>query len=201
MLRSPLQHAYARLGPRYPRAVLALAFPIAMFVVAVGVLLLNLYVTMSLATFWRLLAVAEGLVIVEIAAALWLAFRLIRPADRWLAGERTPETAVPAWRAIAGLQIDLLRFGRGLPALFNTIPISIYVTLEVGHSFLSFLAIAAGAAVVLAYSVFLRFFVTELSMRPLLADISRDLPDGADLGDRSLPLRVKLLVEIGRAHV
>jgi adenylate cyclase len=196
MLRSPLQHAYARLGPRYPRAVLALAFPIAMFVVAGGVLLLNLYVNMSLATFWRLLAVAEGLVIIEIAAALWLSYRLIRPADRWLAGERTPETAVAAWRAIAGLQIDLLRFGRGLPALFNTIPISIYVTLEVGHSFLSFLAIAAGAAVVLAYSVFLRFFVTELSMRPVLADISRDLPDGAELGDRSLPLRVKLLVAL-----
>src|SRR4029453_2817424 len=51
-------------------------------------------------------------------------------------------------------------------------------------------------AVVLAYSVFLRFFVTELTMRPVLADIARDLPDGADLGDRSLPLRVKLLVAL-----
>src|SRR3954454_11038176 len=90
MRRAPLQHAYARLGPRYPRAVLTLAFPIAMFVAAGGVLLLNLYVNMSLATFWRLLAVAEGLVIVEIAAALWLAYRLIRPADRWPGRGRPP---------------------------------------------------------------------------------------------------------------
>src|SRR5262245_10598177 len=121
MLRSPLQHAYARLGPRYPRAALALAFPIAMLVVAGGVLLLNLYVNMSLATFWRLLGVAEGLVAVEIGAALWFSYRLIRPADPWLHGERTPETALAAWRAVAGLQIDLLRFGRGLPVLFATI--------------------------------------------------------------------------------
>jgi class 3 adenylate cyclase len=196
MLRSPFQHAYERLGPRYPRAVLALAFPIAMLVVAGGVLLLNLYVDMSLATFWRLLAVAEALVVVEIGAALWLTHRLIGPADPWLRGERTPQTALAAWRALAGLQVDMLSFGRGLPVLFNTIPISIYVTLEVGNGFLSFLAIAAGATVVLAYSVFLRFFVTELSMRPVLADISHDLPDGADLGRRSVPLRAKLLVAL-----
>ena len=50
--------------------------------------------------------------------------------------------------------------------------------------------------VVLAYGVFLRFFVTELAMRPVLADVSCDLPDGADLGKRSVPLRGKLLVAL-----
>jgi class 3 adenylate cyclase len=196
MRRAPLHHAYARLGPSYPRAVLALVYPVSFLVVAGGVLLLNLYADMSLRTFWRLLAVSEILVAVELAAALALASRLIAPADPWLRGERTPETAVAAWRALAGLQIDQLRFGRGLPVLFNTIPISVFVTLELGGSFLSFLAIAAGAAVVLAYGVFLRFFVTELIMRPVLADVSRDLPDGAALGERSVPLRVKLLVAL-----
>ena len=92
--------------------------------------------------------------------------------------------------------MDLLRFGRGLPVALNTIPISIFVTLELDGTFLSFLAIAAGAMVVLAYGVFLRFFVTELAMRPVLADVSRDLPDGADLGKRSVPLRGKLLVAL-----
>jgi adenylate cyclase len=194
MLRSPLQRAYARLGPRYPRVVLAVVYPVSFLVVGGAVLLLNLYVDIPLHTFWRLLSVSEVLVAVEIIAALALAYRLLRPADAWLRGERTPRTAVPAWRALAGLQIDLLRYGRGVPILFNTIPISIYVTLELNGTFLSFLAIGAGAAVVLAYSVFLRFFVTELAMRPVLADVSRDLPDGADLGERSVPLRGKLLV-------
>jgi adenylate cyclase len=196
MLRTPVRHAYARLGPRYPRAVLATVYPVSFLVVAGGVLLLNLYVDISLHTFWRLLAVSEILVAIEVAAALALAYRLIAPAHPWLQGERTPQTAVAAWRALAGLQVDLLRFGRGLPALLNTVPISVYVTLELGGTFLSFLAIAAGAAVVLAYSVFLRFFVTELAMRPVLADVSRDLPDGANLGERSVPLRVKLLVAL-----
>jgi adenylate cyclase len=196
MLRAPLQRAYARLGPRYPRVMLALVYPVSFLVVAGGVLLLDLYVEVSLHTFWRLLAVSEVLVAIEVSAALTLAYRLLRPAEPWLRGERTPQTAVAAWRALAGLQIDLLRFGRGLPILLNTIPISVYVTLELGGTFLSFLAIAAGAAVVLAYSVFLRFFVTELAMRPVLADVSRDLPDRADLGDRSVSLRGKLLVAL-----
>ena len=196
MLRAPLEHAYARLGARYPRAALALAYPVSFFVVAGGVLLLNLYVDISLATFWRLLAVSEILVAIEIAAALWVSYRLIRPADPWLRGARTPDTAVAAWCALAGLQIDLLRFGRGAPVLLNTIPVSIYITLELHGSFLSFLAIAAGAGVVLAYGVFLRFFLTELSMRPVLADVSCDLPDGVDLGNRSVPLRGKLLVAL-----
>lgn len=196
MHRAPLDNAYRRLGARYPRAALALAYPVSVFVVAGGILLLNLYVDVSLDTFWRLLAVSEVLVIIEIAAALWLAYRLIRPADPWLRGERTPETAVAAWSALAGLQVHMLRFGRGLPVLLSTIPISIFVTLELDGTFLSFLAIAAGATVVLAYAVFLRFFVTELSMRPVLVEISRDLPDGANLGDLSVPLRAKLLIAL-----
>src|SRR2546423_13106088 len=102
MLTGPLQQAYARLGARYPRVVLALAYPVSFVVVAAGVLLLNLYVDVPLHTFWRLLAVSEVLVAVEITAALWLAYRLIRPADPWLNGERTPETAGAAWCALAG---------------------------------------------------------------------------------------------------
>jgi adenylate cyclase len=196
MLRAPLQRLYERLGPRYPRVVLALAFVLAFFVVGGGVLLLNLYVDISLATFWRIVVVSAILVSLEVGAALWLGYRLVRPADPWLRGERTPDTALAAWSALAGLPMDLLRFGRGIPVALNTIPISIYLTIELDGTFLSFLAIAAGAVVVLAYGVFLRFFVTELAMRPVLADVSCDLPDGADLGERSVPLRTKLLVAL-----
>ena len=52
--------------------------------------LLDLYVQLEPGRFWRILAVTEAAVAVEIAAALWLAFRLLRPADPWLRGERTP---------------------------------------------------------------------------------------------------------------
>jgi class 3 adenylate cyclase len=196
MLRAPLQRLYERLGPRYPRVVLAFVFLLSCFVVGGGVLLLNLYVDISLDTFWRIFFVSAILVLIEVGAALWLGYRLVRPADPWLHGERTPDTALAAWSALAGLPVDLLRFGRGIPVVLNTVPISIFVTVELDGGLLSFLAIAAGALVVLAYGVFLRFFVTELAMRPVLADVSRDLPDGADLGERSVPLRGKLLIAL-----
>jgi adenylate cyclase len=196
MLRTPLQRLYERLGPRYPRVALVFAFVLEYFVAGGGVLLLNLYVDISLDTFWRIALVSAVLVSLEVGAALWLGYRLVRPADRWLRGERTPETALAAWSALAGLPVDLLRFGRGIPVALNTIPISIYLTLELHGTFLSFLAITAGALVVLAYGVFLRFFVTELAMRPVLADVSCALPDGADLGERSVPLRAKLLIAL-----
>ena len=60
MLRTPLQRLYERLGPRYPRVVLAFAFLLAYFVVGGGVLLLNLYVDISLDTFWRIVARLGG---------------------------------------------------------------------------------------------------------------------------------------------
>ena len=62
MLRVPLQRLYERLGPRYPRVVLALVFLLSCFVVGGGVLLLNLYVDISLETFWRIFFVSAILV-------------------------------------------------------------------------------------------------------------------------------------------
>src|SRR3954449_8811212 len=90
MLKAPLQRLYERLGPRYPRVVLAFAFVLAFFVVGGGVLLLNLYVDISLRTFWRIALVSAVLVSFEVGAALWLGYRLGRPADRWVGGGGTP---------------------------------------------------------------------------------------------------------------
>ena len=66
MLRAPLQRLYERLGPRYPRVVLAFVFLLSCFVVGGGVLLLNLYVDISLSTFWRIFAVSAVLVAIEV---------------------------------------------------------------------------------------------------------------------------------------
>ena len=138
-------------------------------------LLLDLYVDLSLDD---VLAhprrVGESSFSIEIGAALWLALRLVRPADPWLRGERTPDSALAAWRALAGLPLDLLRFGRGMPVVAQHRP-----DLDLPH------ARARRPAVLalpghrggrrwssLAYGVFLRFFVIELALRPVLADVS-----------------------------
>ena len=89
MLRTPLQRLYERLGPRYSRVVLVLAFVLEFFVAGGGVLLLNLYVDISLDTFWRIALVSAVLVSLEVGAALWLGYRLVLPADRWLRSRST----------------------------------------------------------------------------------------------------------------
>src|SRR3954453_20010359 len=101
MLRALLRYALDRLGPRYPRFVLAAIFPLSFLVVLGGVWLLDLYVRLEPDRFWRILAVTEAAVAVEIVAALAVAFRLVRPAGPWLHGRRTPETTTAAWRAPA----------------------------------------------------------------------------------------------------
>ncbi|MEA2228999.1 MAG: adenylate cyclase [Solirubrobacteraceae bacterium] len=195
MLRALMRYLLDRLGPRYPRAVLAGLFPLSFLVVLGGVFLLDLYVELSPGQFWRVLLVTEAAVAVEIAAALWVAFRLVRPADPWLAGDRTPETAATAWRALAGLPLDLIRHWRGLPIVLNVVPVSVYLALEVGGSlFPAVVAIAAGVGVVVSYAMFLRFFATELAMRPLLERLSSEMPDGVELGRTTVPLRWRLLV-------
>jgi adenylate cyclase len=196
MLRALLRYLLDRLGARYPRVVLAALFPLSFVVVLGGVLLLELYVDLAPGRFWRILAVTEAAVAVEIVGALLVAYRLLRPADPWLHGERTRESAAAAWRAIAGLPLDLFRYWRGLPVVLNIVPISIYLTLEVGGPFFpAVLVIAAGVGVVLAYAMFLRFFAVELAMRPLLEQVSCDVPDGTDLGQRTTAtMRWRLLV-------
>ncbi len=195
MLRAFLRHLLDRLGPRYPRVMIAVLFPLALVVVLAGVWLLDLYVELGPGQFGRILAVTEAAVVIEIGAAVWVAFRLVAPADPWLRGERTPATAVAAWRALAGLPLDLIRYARGLPVLLNVVPISVYLALEIGGPFVpALLVLAAGVVVVLAYSMFLRFFAVELALRPLVEQISCDVPDGTDLGRATVPLRWRLLV-------
>jgi adenylate cyclase len=195
MLPGALRHLYDRLGPRYPRVMVAALFQLSFLVVLGGVWLLDLYVRLSAGEFGRILAVTEAAVALEIAVAILVAFRLVRPSDPWLRGERAPQTAIAAWRALAGMPLDLLCYARGLPILVNVVPISVYLTLEIADPFFpAVLVIASGVCVVVAYAMFLRFFGLELVMRPVLEQVSCDVPDGTELGRATVPLRWRLLI-------
>src|SRR3954451_14445190 len=69
MLRALLRYALDRLGPRYPRFVLAAIFPLSLLVVLGGVWLLDLYVRLEPDRFWRILAVTGS------AGAGWVGAR------------------------------------------------------------------------------------------------------------------------------
>jgi class 3 adenylate cyclase len=200
--RGLLSWAFGRFGARYPRLIIALQFQVAHLVVAGGVWLLDLYVSLSPAQFWRIFAVTQAATLLENALALALVFRLLQPADRWLRGDRSADAAVPAWRTLAGLPVDFLRWGRAFPFLLNVVPIAAYLTYELKTDLLpGFLILVAGSSVVLLYGVFLRFFGMELVLRPVLEEVSCDLPDGAALGRVSVPLKWKLLLALPAINI
>ena len=94
MLRDPLREAYRRLGAAYPRVAIALQFQFGFLVVLGGVFLLKLYVDLPTGQFLRILLVAEALAALETVLAIGVAFRLLRPADSWLRGNRTPRAMI-----------------------------------------------------------------------------------------------------------
>ena len=200
MQQRALRFAYSRLGPQYPRAALLFLLGLAYVVGLAGVALLRLYQDMSGADLARLALVVVGLVVIENAVASRYAFRLIEPASPWLNGRRTAETAVEAWTALSGLARNFLAGGRWAVAL-NVVPVSLYVTWELDLVWYAFFIIAAGAAVCLSYGVLIRFFGMELLMRPVLEDVSSDLPPEAELGGVAVPLRWKLLLTLPAVNV
>src|SRR4051794_6020833 len=202
MLRRPLSYAYEKLGPRYPRWAVWVQFQFAYLVVLGGVGLLTLYVDIAGPAFWRILIVSELLVLVENVVSMKIADRLMRPADAWLNGDRTPQTALAAWRALAGLPIDYIRHRRALVAFLNVVPVSIFITLELDTTFFpAILIICVAATIVLIYGVLLRFFALELVMWPVLDETSCELSDEAELRDVTVPLKTRLLVALPAINV
>jgi adenylate cyclase len=201
LLRKPLRYAYARLGRRYVRVALTGQILLAHLVTLGGIALLTLYQRMSTAHLLEIIAVSQALVVVENALALSLTFRLVRPADPWLVGERGPDAARTAWRALAGLPVDFLRHRRGLAVFMNVVPISLFITLLLELPAYSFAVLLAGASIVLVYGATVRFFATEMILRPVLEAISRDLPEGVAPVAAGVPLQVKLLAVLPAINV
>lgn len=202
MLSGPLDWLSRRLGRRYLRVILWLELQLAHVVVMGGVGLLTLFVDLSGGQFGRIVAVSQGLVLLENIVGYRHISRLLRKADPWLRGDRTPESASAAWRAIAGLPKDFVRGRALLAAVFNLVPISAYVCLELGDGYWPELPIlVAGAAIVLAYGGLLRFFAFEIVVRPVLRRVAMDVPRDADLARTTLTIRARLLLTLPTMNV
>jgi class 3 adenylate cyclase len=195
LLRKPLGAIYERLGGRYPRVALAVVFSGMQVVALGGVGLLTLYQPLTDKEFWELLIAVQVLTAADSAFHLHMTLRLVRPADPWLRGRRDPDSALAAWRALATLPLSMFKTtGSGWMALLGLVPASLLIVVVVGLPWYALLALLAGAGVVLLYGLIARFLATELTMRPVLEDISADLPDGVDPAVKLVPLRWKLLV-------
>ena len=148
---------------------------------------------MSHADFWRIVVVAELFVVVDNLMSTRVVLRLLRPATEWLRGRRDPDTTVAAWRALAGLPMDYMRAHWRSPVIVTVIPVCIFITALLGKPWYTVFSLIGGGLVTLAYGLILRFLAIELAMRPVIEDVSMSLPDGANLGTVTIPLRWKLL--------
>ncbi|WP_372789434.1 adenylate/guanylate cyclase domain-containing protein [Paraconexibacter sp.] len=202
MLRAPLRFAFRKLGRRYPRVAIALQFQVAHLIVLGGTSLLLLYVDMSAAEFGRIVAVTQALTLMDNLLGVRGAWRLVRPADAWLRGDRSAAAAVTAFRALGSMPVAYLRQRGPLTVLATILPAGAYITWELDQRwFPDFPAIVAAALIVLLYGVLLRFLALELMMRPVLERLSDDLPRNASLGSVTVPLQRRLLLVLPAINV
>lgn len=201
MVISLARRSYGRLGRRYFALVAALEWVLSFVVTLGGVAVLLLYEEMSLTDFVRIALVALVALAAENLLATWVARGMLRPVERWLEGTRDEASTVAAWRALAELPIAFLRRWKWVPLLLTMPPVAIYATLELGLPAYSGAVIFAGAFVVLSYGGTLRFFTTELAMRPVIEDVAQTLPEDFELGRAGVPLRIKLLTTLPVVNV
>lgn len=195
MLLRAFRRFYAWQGRRYPRLVLWLQLQVAHVVVAGGVGLLTVYQPLG-EHFWAVMAAGQVLLLAENAVAYRVMSRMLAPVDDWLRGDRSPAAAVRAWRALAELPSRFTRRWRAVPVFTSVIPFSAFTTLLLGLPWQSFLLIALGGLVAVVYGMFLRFLAHELALRPVIEQVSRDLPDDFELGEAGISLRTRLLLAL-----
>jgi len=167
-----------------------------------GVAVMALYINMSAIEFLRLLAVAEAIFVADAIIALRLGLRWIEPAVAWLRGDRDPDSTAAAWRAAAGLPVELLR-RRSLYVVAGIVAFAfdVYATWELTLPWYSAAILFPGSALVLLYWVVLRFLGTERVLRPILEDIGEDLPDEGERQAITIPLRWRLIAALPAINV
>jgi len=198
----PLRYAYAKLGARryVPAAILALSLS-AYVVVLLGLWFLRIFLPMTTGQFWLLVAIVEGLMILENVFSIRLALRLVAPAKPWLSGARDSASVLGAWTALTRLPRDFIFQWRWWPWALTILPSAVAVTAVLGLRWYSVAPLLVGAAVTLLYGASIRFFTLELAMNPVVTEVAAELPAGAHLGPAALPLRWRLLIGVPAINV
>src|SRR3954454_8118357 len=184
---------WRRFGVRYFWAYTALEV-VSAFVIAIATLgLLTLYEHVSAEQFVRIALVACVCVLVSLAVGAHKVLPGAKPLLRWAEGGRSPRDAPEAWRAAIALPVDFVTRAAWLPAVFVALPMSLYVTAELGLPAYSELFLFAGILVAVGYAAVLHFFGAELALRPVVHEIALQLPPEFSERGTGVPLRWKLL--------
>ncbi len=205
MIQRALERAYRRFGRRYPQWAVVLQIQLGYLVWLLTLVGLSLYVEMSAGEFLRLLLLGLAIFVTHNLFYARIVRRLLVPVVVWLRG-RGKREAVAAWRAAAGLPLELLnRDLRGFPLALifwgSAFAWSVYAAWELDFPLYGAVALVVAAPVYLAYYLALSFFLVEQVMRPVAGDIAGELPDEADVEAPGIPLRWRMLAALPAINV
>ena len=191
-----LQRLYRRLGPAYPTTFMVVELSLGALIAVLGALFLRLYVSMSTEQLLEVIGASLLAGTVTFPYAVVRGRRLLRPVREWIAGDRSPEKSVEAWRAAVAFPLDIwprvwyrqalaivVLFTAAATAILDLSPLG-----AVGIFFISWLAVGYGAV--------LDVYTLEGGMHPVVSDISSSLPPDFEFGRAALSLRTKLFVSL-----
>ncbi len=192
-----LTFLYGKLGRFYPATYLTLELQSA-FGVTIGTLaLLSIYYDALSSEWLPIGGIAIGTTAIAIAINLIRTYPQLRPISAWIKGERSQESAERAWTAAVGLPLELIKRDLWVPILIVVIPTAVAAVLFADLPTLSFIPIASAALVAVGYGGVLHYLLIETGMRPVLLDISEELPSGPKNTDvPAISLRFKLLATL-----
>ena len=195
-----LRFLFRRLGRAYVAGAIVAPLVAAHVIVFCTVALLALWVDLSGPEFGRIVAVSQGVMLLESIVTFAYSWGRLKPARRWLASGDADERA-DAWRVLLTLPRVHLRRGQVIASVMTVIPICAYIAYEVGGSWLGFLALLAAGYVVLLYAFVWRILILELLLRPAVEEASSGLTEKVAGEQGGVPLRFKLFACIPLSNV
>src|ERR1035437_6427308 len=180
-MTDPVDRAIRAIARRNSYMLVWVQFGIAHVVMLGGLGLFSLYQPMSAEDFWILVIVSQALVLADNLVSVRITSRMWEPVRAWEQGARDEAATIAAWRALATLPIEYLRWMRKFPFLLSYLP------------WYSFLVLSVVGTVVLAYGLIVRYFTMEIVARPVVEKVARDLPADFKIDAPGLALRWRFL--------
>jgi class 3 adenylate cyclase len=193
-VKDPVDRAIRAIARRNSFALMVAQFGAAHVVLLGGVTLLRLFQTMTTRQFVVLVAVSQGLGVIDNFISIKLTHRMWRPVRAWERGARGREATVAAWLVLASFPREYFRRTRKYPLLLGYVPYIAFTTWYLGLSVGSGLILLVVGTSVLACGLIVRYFAMEIVCRPVLEPVAAALPDDFEVPLAGLPLRWRLLV-------
>ena len=184
---------YRKLGSNYPMAFFVVELQSAFLITIGTVVLFSLYYDAIADDYVPVLFIGIALTGVAMLVNVVRTIPVMKPINRWIGGDRSPESTAEAWRAAVGLPAAIIHRDLWLPLIVVAIPTCIAVILIVGLGPLAFFPLFSGTLVALAYSGILHYLALERGMRPVLLDINSQVSPRTEADLPTISLRWRLI--------